>query len=131
MGKPVTWFEIHGSADLQRFYADLFDWHVDANNPMSYGMIDTHGEGGINGGIATDEESWVTVYVEVDDLQAAIDKAEQLGGRSEGSGFEPSWRTRSLGHVLRPFRGQPAPGRRRAADGRTRNPRGRWLRQSR
>lgn len=80
MGQPVGWFEIHGSGDLNSFYAELFDWHVDADNPMNYGMIDTHGEGGINGGIAPGERSWVTVYVTVDDLQAALDKAVSLGG---------------------------------------------------
>jgi uncharacterized protein len=83
MGQPVTHFEIHGGEDLRKFYADLFDWHVDANNPMNYGVVDTHGgERGINGGIAIDEDPWVSVYVEVDDLQAALDKAEALGGKT-------------------------------------------------
>ena len=83
MGQPVTHFEIHGGEELRKFYEDLFDWHIDANNPMNYGMVDTHGgEKGINGGVAPDEESWVTVYVEVDDLQAALDKAEKLGGKT-------------------------------------------------
>jgi len=84
MGKAVTHFEVHGKdgAALQKFYAELFDWHVDANNPMNYGMVDTHGgDRGINGGITSDEQgAFVTFYVEVDDLQAALDKAEQLGG---------------------------------------------------
>jgi len=53
MGAAVTHFEIHGKdgAALQKFYADLFDWHVDSNNPMDYGMVDTHAGNGINGGI--------------------------------------------------------------------------------
>ena len=83
MGQPVTHFEVHGkdAAALNTFYGELFGWHVDANNPMNYGMVDTHGgDRGINGGIAQDDESWVTFYVEVDDLQAALDKAEKLGG---------------------------------------------------
>jgi predicted enzyme related to lactoylglutathione lyase len=85
MGQPVTHFEVHGkdAAALQAFYKELFDWHVDSNNPMNYGMVDTHGgERGINGGIAPDDESWVTFYVEVDDLQAALDRAEKLGGKT-------------------------------------------------
>ena len=83
MGQPVVHFEIHGGEQLNKFYADLFGWHVDSNNPMNYGMVDTHGgEGGINGGIAPDDEKWVTVYVQVDDLQAALDKAEKLGGKT-------------------------------------------------
>ena len=53
MGAAVTHFEVHGKdgATLQKFYADLFDWHVDANNPMNYGMVDTHAGHGINGGV--------------------------------------------------------------------------------
>ena len=85
MGQPVTHFEVHGkdAAALNTFYGELFGWHVDSNNPMNYGLVDTHGgERGINGGIAPDDESWVTFYVEVDDLQAALDKAESLGGKT-------------------------------------------------
>lgn len=83
MGSKVVHFEIHGTKELNDFYRELFDWHVDTNNPMDYGMVDTHGgEGGINGGISADGESWVTVYVEADDLQAALDKAESLGGKT-------------------------------------------------
>jgi predicted enzyme related to lactoylglutathione lyase len=85
MGQPVTHFEVHGKdgAALQKFYGELFDWHVDANNPMNYGMVDTHGgERGINGGITQSDSPMVTFYVEVDDLQAALDKAEKLGGKT-------------------------------------------------
>ncbi len=83
MGRPVVHFEIHGGAKLNQFYSDLFDWHVDTNNPMNYGMVDTHGgERGINGGISRDDDKWVTIYVDVDDIQAALDKAEQLGGKT-------------------------------------------------
>ena len=86
MGAAVTHFEIHGKdgAALQKFYADLFDWHVDSNNPMDYGMVDTHAGNGINGGVTKDMNgaAFVTIYVEVDDLQVALDKAESLGGKT-------------------------------------------------
>ena len=53
---------------------------------MDYGIVDTHTEGtGINGGIAQtqpSEANRVTFYVEVDDLQAYLDKAESLGGKT-------------------------------------------------
>ena len=68
---------------LHGFYRDLFDWHIDTSNPMGYGMVDTHadgisgGIGGTNGGPAR-----VTLYVEVADPQAALDKAEALGGKT-------------------------------------------------
>ena len=86
MANPVTWFEIVGSdgAALQRFYGDLFGWEIKADNPMSYGMLDAQGGKGIGGGIGTAQggPGHVTVYVEVDDPQAYLDKAEQLGGRT-------------------------------------------------
>lgn len=53
MGQPVVHWEI-GAKDarrLQDFYAKLFDWKIDANNAMNYGMVETGGQGGINGGI--------------------------------------------------------------------------------
>src|SRR5438309_2974502 len=51
-GDPVTWFEIAGSdaAKTQDFYFKLFDWEINADNPMQYG--ETPGIGnGIGGGI--------------------------------------------------------------------------------
>ncbi len=47
-------------------------------------MVDTHAEGGINGGIApaNDGTSRATFYAQVDDLQAYLDKAERLGGKT-------------------------------------------------
>jgi predicted enzyme related to lactoylglutathione lyase len=82
---PVVHFEITGADGpaLQSFYRDLFDWKIDANNEWQYGMVETGGEGGINGGISGDQDgsARVSVYAEVDDLQAYLDKAERLGAR--------------------------------------------------
>lgn len=82
---PVTHFEVIGKdgKKLQEFYSGLFGWKVDASNPMNYGMTDA-AETGIGGGIATGENgaSHVTVYVEVDDLQAYLKKAEGMGGKT-------------------------------------------------
>jgi predicted enzyme related to lactoylglutathione lyase len=80
---PVGWFEIMGkdAAKTQKFYADLFGWPVDANNPMNYGMV--MGDGyAVGGGLGAsmDGKPLVTVYVEVEDLQATLDKAASLGG---------------------------------------------------
>jgi predicted enzyme related to lactoylglutathione lyase len=80
---PVVHFEITGAdgSALQNFYRDLFDWKIDANNEWQYGMVETGGEGRINGGISGDPEgnARVSVYAAVDDLQAYLDKAERLG----------------------------------------------------
>ena len=85
MPNPVVHWEIGGDdvKKLQDFYTRLFDWHVDANNPMDYGFVDTHTESGINGGIfPADGQRRVTIFVEVNDLQAYLDKAEGLGGKT-------------------------------------------------
>ena len=83
MPNPVIHFEIQSNQaeKLQEFYAKLFDWHVDANNPMNYGMVDTRSQEGINRGIGpTSGPNMVTFYIQVDDLQAYLDRAESLGG---------------------------------------------------
>ena len=86
MPNPVVHFEVQAKdgKKSQEFYKELFDWHVDANNPMDYGMVDTHTEGeGINGGITASEgPPGVTVYVQVDDINAYLKKAEGLGGKT-------------------------------------------------
>ena len=86
MPNPVVHFEIQSnqSEKLQRFYADVFGWHVDANNDMKYGIVDTHTDGGIGGGIRPTNggANRVTFYVDVDDLQAHLDKIEARGGKT-------------------------------------------------
>ena len=83
MPNPVAWFEVTGpdASALQSFYGEAFDWQIDANNPMNYGMV-AAAEGGIGGGVGPtpDGEKHLTWYVQVVDLQAALDKAGQLGG---------------------------------------------------
>ena len=53
MGAKVTHFEILGkdAKKLQGFYSDLFDWQINADNPMNYGLVQAQGEGSIGGGI--------------------------------------------------------------------------------
>ena len=87
MGAPVVHFEIMGGdgAELERFYAELFAWKIDSNNPMKYGMVDTVGGGeGINGGVgpANDGRARVSVYAKVEDLQDTLNQAERLGGKT-------------------------------------------------
>jgi uncharacterized protein len=87
MGSPVAFFEVssrdHGRA--QRFYSELFGWEVTADPTMGgYALVDTAaGEGAIGGGIGPVEgagEPGLRIYVRVDDLDAYLDRAEQLGG---------------------------------------------------
>ena len=90
MGQPVVHFEVVGKDGkaLQSYYSELFGWEINADNPMNYGMVAREGnvnaEGvGIGGGIAgyPDFDGHVTFYVEVPDIEAALVKAESLGGK--------------------------------------------------
>ncbi len=87
MGQPVAMFEILSDdyEALGRFYSALFGWSINSDPAWGpYGLIDTQsGEGSIAGGIGPAEnpaEKGVKVYVRVDDLAAALDRAQQLGG---------------------------------------------------
>ncbi len=86
MGNKVVHFEVTGKdgKKLQDFYSKLFDWKVDANNPMNYGMV-SGDDAGLGGGISATMDgspSYVTVYVEVQDLADHLKKAESLGGKT-------------------------------------------------
>src|SRR5918992_2219921 len=93
MGQPVVHFEILGkNADkTQGYYAELFGWDIQAlpfENPTQYGLVqrdgNTNAEGiGIGGGVGGAPDGYpghVTFYVEVPDVEAALGKAESLGG---------------------------------------------------
>jgi predicted enzyme related to lactoylglutathione lyase len=84
MGNKVVHFEIgcKDSPATQKFYTSLFDWEVSPMGPAA--MIST-GEGGIGGHISAlghEPHHYLTFYVEVDDLAAALKKAEELGGKT-------------------------------------------------
>lgn len=85
MGQPVLHFEIVSQDNDQQmaFYTDLFGWKIDADNPFNYGMIDAGdnggGIGGGMGGAMGDTPPYITVYVEVEDVEATLTKAESLG----------------------------------------------------
>ena len=84
MPNQVIHFEVHGSdaAKSQEFYASVFGWNVDANNPLNYGMVTTGGDKGISGGIAGGMgATMATFYVEVEDLEATLQKAEAKGAK--------------------------------------------------
>ena len=95
MGQPVVHFEIIGQdpAGLTSYYGGLFGWQFDigdaatetVSKPGRYGFVDgsTNGDGtGINGGIGGGDgyQPRVLFYVGVPDVEAALKKAESLGG---------------------------------------------------
>lgn len=85
MGRRVIHFEVIGrdAPALQKFYGELFDWSIDASNPMSYGIIQPQGEGSIGGGIGPSPDGssgMVTFYVESDDVSGDLQRVEAAGG---------------------------------------------------
>lgn len=97
MANPVVHFEIIGNdpTGLRNYYKSLFDWDADTNSTVApevsevgqYGFIDkiaaddegTGIPGGIGGGQGFQKQH--IFYVGVEDVGAALKKAEQLGGR--------------------------------------------------
>lgn len=87
MGHPVTWVEIIGDdpAKLRGFYGELLGWKFERQEfgGKEYSLIDKQ-DAGIGGGIGKAEQpgkGWLTFYVSVPDLKAAIAHAERLGGK--------------------------------------------------
>jgi uncharacterized protein len=116
MARPVVHFEVIGVSpdQLRRYYGDLFGWTFDTPSPVaeevsqadSYGFLDlvTSGDGsGIRGGIGGGEgyESHAIFYVGVPDVEAALQRAESLGGtRVMGPATSPNGLV--VGHLKDP-----------------------------
>lgn len=70
---------------MQNFCSKLFDWGIDSNNPINYGIVKAQREGTIGGGIASTQDGsagHATFFIEVDDLQATLDHSESMGGKT-------------------------------------------------
>jgi uncharacterized protein len=95
MGQSVVHFEIVGTEPekLRDYYAALFGWEYDTRGPVAeaiseagnYGFVShdatvdgTGIPGGVGGG--ANYEGHVIFYVGVPDVEAALQKAEDLGG---------------------------------------------------
>jgi uncharacterized protein len=96
MGNPVVHFEVTGEdpEKLRSFYGDLFGWEFDTRAPVApvisepgnYGFVDrnttsdgTGIPGGVGGGAGYDGHA--IFYVGVPDVEAALQRAESLGGK--------------------------------------------------
>ena len=83
MTNPMAHFEIMGkdAIRLQAFYAGVFDWKLSPPMPEmgDYSLFDNEGQG-IGGGIGEGDPR-VTVYIQVDDLQAYLERVTQAGGQ--------------------------------------------------
>jgi predicted enzyme related to lactoylglutathione lyase len=85
MPNPVVYFEVIGKDHkaLVSFFGGVFGWETSPAGQGNYEFVST-GEA-VSGGIGSPPEggpSYATFYVQVDDLQATLDKAKSLGGRT-------------------------------------------------
>ena len=85
MGNPVVHFEIGGknAEKMREFYGGLFDWELEVHDIMGGYTTAAVGEGGIGGGIVECgpgmPPNYTAFYVQVDDVQATLDKAAAKG----------------------------------------------------
>lgn len=82
---PVVHFEIgcHDGGKTRAFFSELFGWEI--AGPEAGLTIKTGGSGAISGHIVELAQEWgnyVTVYVEVEDLERYLKKAGELGGKT-------------------------------------------------
>lgn len=85
MGQPVVHFEIgcRDNAATAKFFSQLFGWNMQSMGPAT--MIDTGTVSGIQGHISSlghEPHNYTTFYVQVDDVQAYLDKVASLGGKT-------------------------------------------------
>jgi predicted enzyme related to lactoylglutathione lyase len=88
MGSPVVHWELMSNdpARVSAFYEKIFDWKITHMPEMNYRMVETGGEGGINGGILKPEREgpWpgnMLFYINVDDLATYRQKVVAAGGK--------------------------------------------------
>jgi uncharacterized protein len=81
MTNDVNYFEI-GTPNpeaAKSFYGELFDWgFAEPAMPARYSSVNEN-RGGLWDTSETGSGSWAIFYVQVEDIRAAIDRAQQLG----------------------------------------------------
>jgi predicted enzyme related to lactoylglutathione lyase len=90
----VIHFEVVGKDGkaLQGFFADLFGWSFNTDNPGGYGISSAE-ETGVAVGVGSTPDGsagHVTGYVAVEDIDATLARAVELGGRVIQPKFSPA-----------------------------------------
>ena len=118
MAYPVVHFEVIGSdpAQLRNYYGELFGWEFDTSGPVAQEVSqpgelrlcrprrDRRGGVGIPGGVGGGPgyDGYVTFYVGVPDVEAALRKAESLGGTRQMGPARAPGRELVVGHFTDP-----------------------------
>jgi hypothetical protein len=69
---------------LAQFYSKLCGWKINTDNALNYRAVDTGAGRGIQGGIwpaPPEASSFAQLFIEVDDINAVVKKAGELGAR--------------------------------------------------
>jgi predicted enzyme related to lactoylglutathione lyase len=90
--RPVVAFEIRAkdAKKMRAFYREMFNWVIEENDfvasiPPGVGPP-AEGIGGII--IPNEKSPGISLYIQVRDLHAALEKAEQLGGKKTADPFD-------------------------------------------
>src|SRR2546423_12642777 len=88
MGKPVVHWELYSKdpAKVSAFYEKIFDWKIQHIPELNYRLVETGGQGGLNGGIMKPdpEGPWpphTNFYIPVQDLAAYPKRIVEDGGK--------------------------------------------------
>lgn len=84
MTSPVIQWQVVTPAPEKHaaFYAELFGWSIDADNPLAYRRATSGSERGIDGGFwpaPPETRPFVQLYVEVEDVGVSFARAQELG----------------------------------------------------
>jgi predicted enzyme related to lactoylglutathione lyase len=114
VGQPVVHFEIIGTAPdrLRSYYGDLFGWQFDTTPPVAeavseagnYGFVQSSDGTGIPGGVGggAGYVNHAIFYVGVPDVEAALWKAESLGGKRQMGPHQAPGSDLVVGHFTDP-----------------------------
>lgn len=85
MGDPVTQWQILSKdpAKHSAFYASVFGWKINADNPLGYRQADTGSAKGIPGGFwpaPPEAPTFVQLFIEVGNMEETIAKVTKNGG---------------------------------------------------
>ncbi|MBC8145815.1 MAG: VOC family protein [bacterium] len=84
MSNPIAFFEItcRDAAPLVEFYAQMFGWDVNYDAEQKFATVEAGSSAatGMISEIPDNVPAALTVFVKVDSLDAALARAEELGG---------------------------------------------------
>jgi hypothetical protein len=85
MGNPVTQWQVitREPEKHSAFYATVFGWKVNADNPLGYRMVDPDSAKGIPGGFwpaPPEAQAFVQLFIEVSNMEEIVRRVTDNGG---------------------------------------------------